>query len=122
MRYLQNARELLNKSPIEDNDYIDVKYVKEACSTAYLAVLKAIDECLLKRGITEKKLPRSVDGYREALRKHVSIHNGKLLRKFNNLYEELHIAGYYRGNLKSSGVLKELLKDARFFIEKISHY
>ncbi len=119
LRYLQNSKELLNKSPIEDNDYLDVKYVQEACSTAYLAVLKAIDEYLLKRGITEKKLPRSVDGYREALQKYVSIHNGNLLRKFNNLYEELHIAGYYRGNLKSAGVLKELLKDVRFFIGKV---
>ena len=119
MRYMQNAKELLSKSPIEDNYYLDVKYVKEACSTAYLAILKAIDGYLLKRGVEVKKLPKSVDGYREALRKYGTIRNGNLLRKFDNLYHELHIAGYYRGDLKSVGVIKELLKDTKSFIGKI---
>lgn len=39
MRYFENAKELLSKSQIEDNTYTDVKYVQEACGTAYLAVL-----------------------------------------------------------------------------------
>lgn len=119
LRYLQNAKELLSKSLIEDNYYLDVKYVQEACSAAYLAILKAIDGYLLKRGLEVKKLPKSVDGYREALRKYGTIRNSNLLRKFDNLYHELHIAGYYRGDLKSVGVIKELLKDTKSFIGKI---
>jgi len=31
--------------------YLDIKYVQEACGTAYLAILKAIDTYLLKRGV-----------------------------------------------------------------------
>lgn len=30
LRYLQNAREILKKAPIEDGRYADVKYVQEA--------------------------------------------------------------------------------------------
>jgi hypothetical protein len=53
LRYLHNAREILRKAPIEDNTYTDVKYVQEACATAYLAVLKAIHEFLTKGGATK---------------------------------------------------------------------
>jgi hypothetical protein len=63
LRYLENAKEILKTAPIEDNTYTDVKYVQEACATAYLAILKAIDEFLTKKGVTEKELPQSVDGY-----------------------------------------------------------
>lgn len=46
-------------------------------------------------------------------------YNGKLMREFEDLYEELHIAGYYRGNLHSVGVVRKVLKSAKVFIEKI---
>ena len=42
-RYLQNARETLQKAGKEGNYYQDEKYVKTACGTAYNGVLKAID-------------------------------------------------------------------------------
>lgn len=119
IRYLNNAKEILKKSHIEDDRYADVKYVQMACGTAYLAILKAVDEYLLKKGLSKKELPRSVDAYRKALQKYVSIYNGKLMREFEDLYEELHIAGYYRGNLHSVGVVREALKSAKAFIEKI---
>jgi len=47
LRYLQNAKEILKNAPVEDDIYTDTKPVREACGTAYLAVLKAIDEYLL---------------------------------------------------------------------------
>ncbi|ODS29882.1 MAG: CoA-binding protein [Candidatus Scalindua rubra] len=119
LRYLNNAKEILKKSPIEDNRYADVKYVKEACDTAYLAILKAIDEYLQNKGLVKKELPRSVDAYRKALRKYLAVHNGKLLRKFEDLYDELHIAGYYRGDLHHVKVVKEALNAAKAFIERI---
>lgn len=119
IRYLENARELLSKSPIEDNRYADVKYVREACSTAHIAILKAIDEYLLNKGLTKDKLPRSVAAYRKAIRKYLSIHDGKLQREFETLYDELHIAGYSRGELRHVGVIKEIFKAAKVFIEKI---
>jgi hypothetical protein len=119
LRYLNNAKEILKSIPVEDNTYTDVKPVQEACGTAYLAVLKAIDEYLIKRGVDEKELPQSIEGYREMIRKYIMIHNGKLIKEFEKLYKALHIAGYYRGLLEDVNMVKDALKAARAFIEKI---
>lgn len=54
LRYLQNAKEILKSIPVEDLTYTDVKPVREAMGTAYLAVLEAINECLLKKGAYKK--------------------------------------------------------------------
>jgi len=119
LRYLENAKQMLLSAPKEDNTYTDIKPVQEACGTAYLAVLKAIDEYLLAKGIEKKELPKSVDGYRDLLKKHALIHNGKLIREFEKLYDALHIAGYYRGLLWDVGMIKEALKSAESFITKL---
>lgn len=118
-RYLDNAKEALLKAGLEDNYYTDVKYVKSACGIAYLGVLKAIDDYLLRHGIREKGLPRKVEEYQKALKKY-SIHNGKLLGQFNALYHELHIAGYYRGDLRSVETVKASIKSAKDFIGRLS--
>lgn len=118
MRYLQNAKEILVKTPIEDNEYTDVKPVREAFGTAYLAVLEAINEALLKKGLTKKELPKSVDEYRKVLRKYFAVHNGKLMRSFESLYDTLHIAGYYRGLIYNATLVKDSLKAAKGFIDK----
>ena len=119
IRYLENAKEILRKSPTEEERYLDIKYVQEACGTAYLAILKAIDAYLLKRGVNPKELPQSVDEYRKTLKKHLTTHNGKLLKDFDALYKELHISGYYRGNLEHVEIVKAMFKIAKSFIEKI---
>lgn len=119
IRYLENAREILKKAPIEDNTFTDIKPVQEACGTAYLAILKAIDEYLIKRGIEPKDLPESIDGYREMIRRYVSIRNGKVSREFEKLYKALHIAGYYRGLLEDVDMVKDAFKAAKVFIEKL---
>ena len=116
---MENAKELLSKSPIEGNRYTDVKYVKSACGVAYLGVLEAINESLLSRGMSKKELPKKVEEYRKALQKYVSMHNGKLLKEFDDLYDELHIAGYYRGFLHSTDAVKGALKLAKDFISKL---
>jgi hypothetical protein len=119
LRYLENARKILKTVPVEDNTYTDVKPVQEAFGIAYLAVLKAIDQYLIKKGVEEKELPQSVDGYRNMMRKYLKIHNGRLMKEFEKLYKLLHIAGYYRGLLEDVTVVKDALKAARAFIEKI---
>ena len=119
LRYLQNAKEILRKAPIEEGRYADIKHVQEACGTAYLAVLKAIDEYLINKGLSKKELPKSVDGYRGAMQKYLAVRDGKLVREFERLYEELHIAGYYRGLLGHVNIVKDALKAAKEFIEKI---
>ena len=120
LRYLNNAKEVLKSVPVEDNTYTDIKPVREALGTAYLAVLEAINEYLVsKKGLTKKELPKSVDAYRKALQKHIAVHNGKLIREFEMLYDALHIEGYYRGLIYNVIMVKDALKAARAFIEKI---
>ena len=118
-RYLNNAKDILKSVPVEDNTYTDVKPVREALGTAYLAVLEAINEYLMKQGLTKRELPKSVDGYRKFLRKYIAVRNGKLLREFEKLYDMLHIAGYYRGLLYDRDVVKDALKAAKIFIDKV---
>lgn len=117
---MNNAKEILRKVDIEDDIYIDLKPVREAFGTAYLAILEAINELLLKKGLTKKELPKSVDAYRGALRKYVAVHNGKTLRQFEMLYDSLHIAGYYRGLIYNVNMVKDALKAAKTFIDKMS--
>lgn len=119
LRYLANAKELLSRSPIEGNRYADEKYVKSACGVAYLGVLKAVEEHLLGKGLTKKELPKKVEEYRKALQKYVSVHNGKLLKEFDDIYDELHIAGYYRGFLHSTDAVRAAFKTAKDFIQKL---
>jgi hypothetical protein len=47
------------------------------------------------------------------------VHNGKLIKEFEKLYKGLYIAGYYRGLLEDVNMVKDALKAARAFIEKI---
>ena len=119
LRYLNNAKQILKTVPVEDSTYTDIKPVREAMGTAYLAVLEAINEYLAQRGLTKKELPKSVEGYRKALQKYVAVRNGKVLREFEKLYDMLHIAGYYRGLLYDRDVVKDALKAARSFIDRI---
>jgi hypothetical protein len=119
LRYLNNAKEILKTVPVEDSTYTDVKPVREAMGTAYLAVLEAINEHLIKQGFTKKELPKSVEGYRKLLQKYVAVRNGKVLREFEKLYDMLHIAGYYRGLLYDRDVVKQALKAAKSFIDKL---
>jgi hypothetical protein len=119
LRYLNNAKEGLKSVPVEGHTYVDVKPVREAFGTAYLAVLEAINESLIKKGVTKKELPKSVEAYRTALQKYFAVHNKKLLREFEMLYDTLHIAGYYRGLLYNVDVVKEAFKAAKAFIEKV---
>jgi len=120
LRYLNNAKGILKAVPIENNTYMDIKPVREAFSTAYLAVLEAINEYLkINKGFSKKELPKSVEAYRAALQKHIAIHNGKLMREFEKLYDALHIAGYYRGLIYDVDMVKDALNAAKVFIEKI---
>lgn len=59
VRYLQNAKEILNDVPIKGSTYVDVKPVRDAFGTAYLAVLEAINEYPLQKGFTKKELTKN---------------------------------------------------------------
>ena len=117
---MANARETLRRSTVKDNAYVDVKYVKSALGIAYLGILEAINAYLIAKGLTEKDLPRKFEEYQKALKKFGGVHNGKLFRQFNVIYHELHIAGYYHGELRSTNIVKEALKNADDFIARLS--
>ncbi|MBF0344243.1 MAG: DUF5618 family protein [Nitrospirae bacterium] len=120
VRYLENAREILKNAVIDDHIYLDVKSVREAFGTAYLAVLEAIKEALSKKGVTRKEMPKSVEGFMAAIQKYLSVNNGKLVRELDRLYDSLHIAGYYRGLLTHVDTVKDEMKAAERFIKKLT--
>lgn len=80
IRYLNNGKVILKKSPIEDGRHKYEKYATTACGIAYLAVARAIDDYLLQKGFAKKELPKSAEAYRKALQKHLSVYNAKLIR------------------------------------------
>lgn len=123
IRYYNNANDLLKKARPKEGLYQDKKHLQEACGTAYLAALKAIDAYLLKYGVEKEKLPQSVDTYRLAINKMLSRKNGRLrpLKSyFNEVYEVLHIHGYYRAMSSVKAINKgfDMVKE---IIEIIKH-
>lgn len=118
IRYYRNAQELLKHVKIEYERYLDLKPVREACGTAYLAVLLALDGYFLERGLDKERLPNSTDEYWETLNKHM-IHNGKITNAFAIVYELLHIWGYYRG-INTVDVVKNGFEKAKLIIETLA--
>ena len=93
MRYMDNAKENLQKAGKEDGYYNDKKYVRTACGTAYNGVLIALDTYLALKGIYANKRRKSIEFYEEQIGKM----DRKLLKEVNNMYQILHLSGYYDG-------------------------
>ena len=95
LRYMDNAKEALQKSKKDDYYYDDSKYVKSACGIAYSGVLVALDTWFkLKEVQNPKKNGRkSIDYYKG----NVSKLDKKLSDRFDTAYEVLHLVGYYDG-------------------------
>ena len=103
-RYLENAKDTLTKAGVDRRRgaYIDLKYISEASGTAYLAALEALKSLFLWEGIVgagdmRKKL-RKVEAYTNLIRKLIRIGKDRdlLLGLFYDVYDLLHIGGYYR--------------------------
>lgn len=93
-RYLANAREILStKAQKDGNEYKDIKYVQMASGTAYNAVLMIVDQYLKKKEGEKFVKPKSIEEYRNRVRKY----NKTLLSYLNEAYDTLHLAGYYHG-------------------------
>ena len=108
-RYLANAREILStKAQKEGIEYKDIKYVQMASGTAYNAALMIADEYLKKREGAKFVKPKSIEDYRNRLRKY----NKTLLSYLNEAYDTLHLAGYYHGT-PSVKTIKEGLDATR---------
>ena len=116
MRYMDNAKDCLQKAKKEDKFYRDPKYVRMACGTAYTAVLIAADGFLLLKGIEKPKgkQRKSIEYYQENLGKL----DRKMLDYLNGAYRILHLYGYYDGE-NSVNIVKEGFDLANTLIEKI---
>ncbi|KAA6337918.1 hypothetical protein EZS27_014046 [termite gut metagenome] len=114
IRYMDNAKETLQKAGKEDNHYNDRKYVRTACGTAYNGLLIALDTYLLLKGIKKTKGRKSIEYYQE----HIGKIDKKLLKYVNDVYEILHLSGYYDGILNAT-VVKEGFNEAYEIINQI---
>ena len=116
MRYMDNAKECLQKAKKEGKFYNDPKYVKMACGTAYNGVLTALDGYLLLKGIEKPKGKnrKSIEYYHDNLGKL----DRKMLNYLNSAYKTLHLWGYYDG-IEDARVVKAGFDNAKTIIEKI---
>ena len=116
MRYMDNAKECLQKAKKEGKFYNDPKYVKMACGTAYSGVLTALDGFLLLKGVEKPKGKnrKSIEYYHDNLGKI----DRKMLNYLNSVYKTLHLWCYYDG-IERADIVKTGFEDAYTLIEKI---
>ena len=60
-RYMNNAHKELQQAKKNGKHYHDVKHLRVACGTAYLAVLKALDGIFIMRNIPKPKTRPSIE-------------------------------------------------------------
>jgi len=116
IRYMDNAKETLQKAGRDGPHYTDRKYVKTACGIAYNGILIALDAWLKLKGFPElsKKQRKSISYYKDAIAKV----DKKLLSYLDVAYDILHLSGYYDG-VKSVKVVEDGFDNAYYIIEKI---
>ncbi len=116
LRYMDNAKETLKLAGKEDDYYNDEKYVKTACGTAFVGILKALD-CyfILKQVPPVKKGSRKDRQYYERA---LTSNDKKLLKYYETAYRVLHLEGYYEGETDAT-IINRGFKVAYEIIEKI---
>jgi len=96
-RYIGNARTILSEKAHKENGYYqDRKYVRMAGNTAYSGVLVVLDSILEDK----KKGRKDVKWYKQ----HLAKMDKRLLDTFVSVYDTLHLAVGYDGNLDSEVV------------------
>ena len=115
MRYIENAKEALQKAKREGKYYTDEKYVRTASGVAYSGMLLALDTLMKIKNIPfPVKSRKSIEWYRDQLRKM----DGKLLKEVNTAYGILHLLGYYEGNTNAE-IINTGIDSAVSVIKKI---
>ena len=113
-RLMSNAHKELLLANKNGEIYRDVKHLRVACGTAYLAVLKAIDGIFLLRNIPKPKRRPSIEYYTDGLA-HI---DKKMLNSLDNAYKILHLSGYYDG-LNNIKVIKIGFEKAEYLIQQL---
>jgi len=95
IRYMNNAKEFLQKAKRDGSLYTDKKYVRVACGTAYNGILLALDAWFVLKGIPKpsKKQRKSIEYYMS----NVAKIDKKMASFLHVAYNVLHLAGYYDG-------------------------
>jgi hypothetical protein len=93
MRYVQKAKDVLQKAGQEDNHYHDRKVVRRACGTAYSGMLVALDAWLQLKNVPDAQ-HKPIDYYR----KNIGQIDYRLLDELDGAYDILHLLGYHDGN------------------------
>lgn len=93
VRYMNNATKELKLADRNGKIYQDVKHMRVAFGTAYLAALKAVYGIFLLRGIPKPKRKGPIEYYQIGL----AQIDKKILTSLNIAYRILHIDGYYDG-------------------------
>jgi len=116
IRYMDNAKETLKKAGKDGRHYVDKKYVRTACGTAYHGVLIALDTWLKLKGVPElsKKQRKSIAYYKDCVAKF----DKKMLVSLDIAYDILHLSGYYDGIL-SVKTIEDGFDEAYYIIDKI---
>jgi hypothetical protein len=89
MRYIDNAREMLNKLDNEDGFYNDRKNLKIGCRTAFKGILKALDFLFDIKKVPKKRGRKSIDYYLDNLEEIDRI----LFLNLNTAYRFLYLGG-----------------------------
>jgi hypothetical protein len=117
IRYMDNAKEILQKAQKQDHGfYKDKKYVRAACGIAYNGVLVALDAWFTLKGVTnpKKNNRKSVDFYKF----NISKNDKKIADYFDTVYTALHLNGYYDGCMDVD-IIQSGFKNAYQIIDKI---
>jgi len=116
VRYMDNAKETLQKAKKDGNYYTDKKYVCTACGTAYKGVLLALDAWFVLKGIPKpnKKQRKSIEYYMS----NIAQIDKKLVASLHAAYNILHLDGYYDG-ITNVKIIAEGFEVAYEIIEKI---
>ena len=112
--YMNNTKEILKKANKTDDIFSDINYVKIASGTAYNAVLLALDGYFKLKEVPESRGSKNIDYYRTNITKL----DKKLLDYVNDIYEVLHLSGYYDG-IKNVNIINEGFYLAYKVIDKI---
>ena len=103
-RYLENAKEDLKKSGIDKraNRYIDLKYISKESGTAYLGALEALKALFISKNLVSdeevKDKFKKVEEFYKGLKSTKGLGKDRdlLLSLFDDVYNILHLGGYYR--------------------------
>jgi hypothetical protein len=115
VRYMDKAKETLQKAGKDEEWYAKPRYVRRACGTAYKGVLIALDTYLLLHGMEKTKKARSMEFY---YCWYIDRFDKELSLNAMSAYQILHLSGQCDGNLYIN-TIQEGFNIARLVIDKI---